>query len=47
MVDNEFMKLPDFEKLFAAYRRNPTKDEVILWVDSFPCLYTKMVDDHN
>ena len=45
MIDSEFMRFPDFEKILATCRRDPTKEEFNLCINSFPYLYTKMVDD--
>ena len=45
MIDKEYKMSPDFEKLLAKCRRDPTKEEYNLYIDSFPYLYTKMLDD--
>ena len=45
MIDKEYKTFPDFEKLLATCRRDPTKEKYNLCIDSFPYLYTKVLDD--
>ena len=45
MIDKEYKMFPNFEKLSATCQRDPTKEEYNVYIDSFPYLYTKMLDD--
>ena len=39
MIDRQFVRYPDFNKLLSTCRTNPTKDEYDLCIKAFPILY--------
>eukprot|EP00957_Ditylum_brightwellii_P141966 10815389-Ditylum_brightwellii.AAC.1 len=41
IIDKEFKQYPDFNKMLAACRRNPTKEEYKKCIDSFLSLFSK------
>ena len=44
MLDSKQFRYPDFDKMLATCRRDPTKDEYKLCVDSFPVLFKKYLE---
>eukprot|EP00957_Ditylum_brightwellii_P169188 12878039-Ditylum_brightwellii.AAC.1 len=41
IIDNEFKRNPDFNKMLATCRRNPTKEEYEKCINSFPYLFSE------
>ena len=39
MIDRQFLQYPDFQQMLSTCRRDPTKEEYKLCIDSFPYLY--------
>eukprot|EP00957_Ditylum_brightwellii_P126534 9644342-Ditylum_brightwellii.AAC.1 len=41
IIDKEFKRYPDFNKMLATCRRNPIKEEYKKCINSFPYLFSK------
>ena len=47
MIDKEYKMFSDFEQFLATCQRDPTKQKYNLCMNTFPYLYTKMLDDRH